>query len=95
MDTYQQLAASILVAHQRRDSASCLCGWSHLGRSHAEHVAGVLADAGALQVVPADRGALGDLDRLRRLLRAIVEGLDEGVIDRDDAIHDLRALMRA
>lgn len=56
MDTYERLAASVLVAHQRRDSASCLCGWSYLGRSHADHVASALAAAGALQVVPARRG---------------------------------------
>ena len=55
MDTYQRLAAAVLVAHQRRNAGSCLCGWSELGRSHAEHVAGVLAAAGALQTVPAHR----------------------------------------
>lgn len=55
MDTYERLAAAVLVAHQRRDSASCLCGWSELGRSHADHVASVLAAAGALQTVPARR----------------------------------------
>lgn len=27
-DTYQRLAAAVLVAHQRRDIRSCLCGWS-------------------------------------------------------------------
>lgn len=55
MDTYQRLAAAVLVAHQRRDIGSCLCGWSEIGRSHAEHVAAVLAGAGALQTAPAHR----------------------------------------
>lgn len=55
MDTYQRLAAAVLVAHQRRDSGSCLCGWAELGRSHADHVAEVLAAAGALQTAPAYR----------------------------------------
>ncbi len=47
--TYRQLAAAVLVAHQRRDIGSCLCGWSELGKSHAEHVAAVLEAAGALR----------------------------------------------
>ena len=47
--TYRQLAAAILVAHQRYDITSCLCGWAELGRSHAEHVASVLDNAGALR----------------------------------------------
>lgn len=50
--TYRQLAAALLVAHQRRDSGSCLCGWSELGKSHAEHVAAVLDAAGALRDRP-------------------------------------------
>lgn len=32
----------VLVAHQRKDAGSCLCGWGvdtgDLGRSHADHV---------------------------------------------------------
>lgn len=47
--TYRRLAASILIAHQRRDAGSCLCGWSELGHSHAEHVAEILDLAGALR----------------------------------------------
>lgn len=47
--TYEDLAAAVLVAHQRRDAGSCLCGWSELGRSHARHVAEVLRVAGALR----------------------------------------------
>lgn len=49
--TYRRLAASILVAHQRKDAATCLCGWSELGHSHAEHVAEILDLAGALRRV--------------------------------------------
>jgi hypothetical protein len=30
-------AVDVLIAHQRRDAGSCLCGWAELGRSHASH----------------------------------------------------------
>ena len=53
--TYRRLAEAVLVAHQRRDSGSCLCGWSELGRSHAAHVAAVLEVAGALKDRPPSR----------------------------------------
>lgn len=46
--TYRQLAEAVLVAHQRH-RGGCLCGWGELGKSHAEHVAQVLNDAGALR----------------------------------------------
>lgn len=29
----------VLVAHQRHNLSSCLCGWSMLGASHPEHIA--------------------------------------------------------
>lgn len=48
----RQLAVAVLVAHQRRDDESCLCGWAELGRSHPEHVVTVLEAAGALRVRP-------------------------------------------
>lgn len=41
-------AQAILVAHQRRDIRSCLCGWSELGRCHAGHQVQMLAEAGLL-----------------------------------------------
>lgn len=47
--TYEDLATAVLVAHQRRDAGSCLCGWGELGHSHARHVARVLRSAGALR----------------------------------------------
>lgn len=50
--TYSGLAVSVLAAHQRRDVGSCLCGWSELGKSHTQHVAGVLDAAGALRRQP-------------------------------------------
>jgi hypothetical protein len=28
----------VLVAHQRLDSGSCLCGWNEYGRSYTQHV---------------------------------------------------------
>jgi len=46
-------AEAILIAHQRRDVGSCLCGWSELGRSHARHQAAELREAGLLQDAPA------------------------------------------
>lgn len=93
MDTYQQLAASVLVAHQRRDSASCLCGWSYLGRSHADHVASALAAAGALQAVPAARDESVRLhaehDALRSALALLVR-LKDG--PRDDTYEVAKPL---
>lgn len=46
--TTDQDAEAILVAHQRYDCGSCLCGWSELGRSHAGHQAAMLRRAGLL-----------------------------------------------
>ena len=54
--TYRRLAAAVLVAHQRRNSASCLCGWSKLGLSHADHVVGLLDAVGALRDFPPTTG---------------------------------------
>lgn len=58
MSAYRDLASAVLVAHQRRDPQSCLCGWSELGQSWADHVAGVLDAAGALRdwPPPTERG---------------------------------------
>ena len=47
--THRWLATDVLMTHQRRDSSSCLCGWSDLGKSHPEHVAAALEQAGALR----------------------------------------------
>lgn len=35
----REVLVEVLVYHWRRDMASCGCGWSELGRSHAGHVA--------------------------------------------------------
>lgn len=43
------VAVLLLVAHQRRDVRSCLCGWSELGRSFAKHQVDVLQRAGLLR----------------------------------------------
>lgn len=48
MDSMQD-AQLILVAHQRRDISSCLCGWAELGKSHARHQAAMLREAGLLR----------------------------------------------
>lgn len=41
-------AEAVLIAHQRRDVGSCLCGWAELGRSHAGHQVAALREAGVL-----------------------------------------------
>lgn len=41
-------AVALLIAHQRRDVGSCLCGWAELGKSHAAHQADELARLGLL-----------------------------------------------
>lgn len=43
-----ELAEAILIAHQRHDVRSCLCGWAELGRSHARHQVAMLREAGVL-----------------------------------------------
>lgn len=35
------LLVEVLVYHWRTSTSACGCGWSELGRSHAEHVAQV------------------------------------------------------
>lgn len=47
-------AEAILIAHQRRDAGSCLCGWAELGKSHAGHQAAALREAGLLAEDPPD-----------------------------------------
>ena len=41
----RETAEEILVAHQRFDSGSCLCGWSELGKSHPAHQVAMLYEA--------------------------------------------------
>ena len=62
--TYVDLAAAVLVAHQRYDAGSCLCGPLPLGSSHAEHQAEVLDAAGALRQRPERPRPGGLADRL-------------------------------
>ena len=38
-ESTRRLLVAVLVVHQRKDSASCSCGWSELGKSFADHVA--------------------------------------------------------
>lgn len=42
------LSGILLVVHQRHSIGSCLCGWSDLGKSHAEHQVEMLDEAGLL-----------------------------------------------
>ena len=48
-----ETAEMILVAHQRRDAASCLCGWAKLGASHPRHQVAMLREAMLLLPRPA------------------------------------------
>ena len=41
-------AAEVMIEHSRTSIEGCHCGWSDLGKSHAEHVARALAGAGLL-----------------------------------------------
>lgn len=47
--TVEQIAEAVLIAHQRFNSGSCLCGWSELGKSHAGHQTAMLRKAGVLK----------------------------------------------
>lgn len=45
-------AEAILIAHSRRDTGSCLCGWTKWGKSHAGHQVEMLREAGLLVAEP-------------------------------------------
>lgn len=47
MSTTDRVAA-LLIEHGRDDIKGCRCGWGELGKSHPEHVARVLTDAGLI-----------------------------------------------
>lgn len=73
--------AVILTAHQRH-KGGCLCGWDELGKSHPEHQAAMLREAGLL--------AADSLEASLILRMAVAMG-EEGIgpVDptpRDDAI---------
>ncbi len=60
-------AAAILVAHQRRDVGSCLCGWAELGRLHAGHLVAKLREARLL--IPASEHAPAEAHQVVTALR--------------------------
>jgi hypothetical protein len=37
----RKVLIEVLIYHQRKNVTYCMCGWSELGRSHAEHIADV------------------------------------------------------
>jgi len=37
----REVLVNVLIYHQRESISGCICGWSVLGASHAEHVADV------------------------------------------------------
>ncbi len=53
-----ETAEEILIAHQRFDVGSCLCGWSELGRSHPGHQVAMLREAELLNDAPVDNAPL-------------------------------------
>lgn len=52
MTAQRDALEAVLVAHQRRDSGSCLCGWSDLGLSHPGHQADAILAQWDLTVRP-------------------------------------------
>lgn len=46
-----EAVTKVLVAHQRRDNSSCLCGWARLGFSHPTHQAALVLEAAALHLM--------------------------------------------
>lgn len=40
---------AIIISHQRFENGRCLCGYHHIGKSHAAHVAAELRKAGVLK----------------------------------------------
>ncbi len=52
-----RLAEAILIAHQRLDYRSCLCGWGELGRSHPAHQVAMLREAALLNDTPLEEAA--------------------------------------
>lgn len=73
MSNLEQRITETLTAHQRMDSAGCLCGWAELGHPHPGHQTSMLASI--------IREAQADLtERNRRLANQIV-GLTDRVND--------------
>lgn len=50
----------VLVAHQRRDIGSCLCGWAEYGHRHSRHVADRLVDWLEAEAKDIYRGSVTD-----------------------------------
>jgi hypothetical protein len=69
-------AVDVLIAHQRRDAGSCLCGWAELGRSHAAHQADALREAGLLAETTVEWGIKALFDRGTILPKPAEHALD-------------------
>lgn len=60
MSTAKQDASTIITQHHRDNIRGCGCGWAEIGRSHSDHVAQELINAGLIdaeQERPAGRKA--------------------------------------
>lgn len=66
-----EIITDVLVAHQRKDIGSCICGWSELGKSFPEHQAKmILADLGSrIAIVSGSSGMVYREDGLYDQLR--------------------------
>lgn len=76
-----------IVWHQRKDIGGCLCGWSVLGASWAEHVAGIVrpligaevrASAGAIARYYADPFEGKPGDSTYTILRHVAACIESG-----------------
>ena len=67
-----QAVEAILIAHQRQDTSSCLCGWSELGKSHPGHQAAMLHTEGFGLIEPV---AAQLIDMAEREEQFLAEGL--------------------
>ncbi len=67
----EEAATAVLIAHQRKDVRSCLCGWAELGKSHSRHQMMMLKGAGLLAV----RQTGSSAERVAREFHAAYERL--------------------
>lgn len=58
---FRERVAEVLILHQRADAGHCLCGWSKLGASHADHVA---RELDAHDVVRGAYGVIRDVQQM-------------------------------
>lgn len=60
-DAAVEAVTRVLVAHQRLDNRSCLCGWARLGFSHPTHQAALILEAAAPHMMAAVTYSIEDV----------------------------------